>query len=193
MIRSLPSRVMLIVRGAGQRGRRAEDHLVPPAAQGRDLVAHRHPVGGLVVAVHLVDHAADVGGPRRDIGAALGIGAARGSDLAVLAELLPAAEAGLIEALHASEGAGTSARSQGSVEWPLVSASCRVIGRRACTPDLVRVVQRTIQLTTQDFRVQEGLRTRERHAELVARGVSRTMNSLSGPTATRPLSGQGGL
>jgi hypothetical protein len=36
-----------------------------------------------------------------DMDAALKIGAARGSDLAVLSELLPAAEAGLIEAVHA--------------------------------------------------------------------------------------------
>jgi hypothetical protein len=34
-----------------------------------------------------------------DMDAALRIGAARGSDLAVLSELLPAAEAGLVEAL----------------------------------------------------------------------------------------------
>jgi hypothetical protein len=34
-----------------------------------------------------------------DVAAALGIAAARGCDLAVLSELLPAAEAGLIEAL----------------------------------------------------------------------------------------------
>jgi hypothetical protein len=34
-----------------------------------------------------------------DMNAALRIGAARGSDLAVLSELLPAAEAGLLEAL----------------------------------------------------------------------------------------------
>jgi hypothetical protein len=34
-----------------------------------------------------------------DMNAALRIGAARGSDLAVLSELLPAAEAGLVEAL----------------------------------------------------------------------------------------------
>jgi hypothetical protein len=36
-----------------------------------------------------------------DMDAALKIGAARGSDLAVLSDLLPAAEAGLIEALCA--------------------------------------------------------------------------------------------
>jgi hypothetical protein len=44
-------------------------------------------------------------------------------------------------------------------------------------PDLVRGVERAIRIRTQDFRVQEGLRTRERQAELVARGASRTMNS----------------
>jgi hypothetical protein len=36
-----------------------------------------------------------------DMDAALGIAAARGLDLAVLSELLPAAEAGLVEALFA--------------------------------------------------------------------------------------------
>jgi hypothetical protein len=35
-----------------------------------------------------------------DMGAALKIGAARGSDLIILSELLPAAEAGLAEALY---------------------------------------------------------------------------------------------
>jgi peptidoglycan LD-endopeptidase CwlK len=44
-------------------------------------------------------------------------------------------------------------------------------------PDPVRLVERAIQITTQDFRGQEGLRTRERQAALVARGASRTMNS----------------
>jgi hypothetical protein len=39
-----------------------------------------------------------------DMGAALKIGAARGSHLAVLSELLPAAEAGLVEALCAGKG-----------------------------------------------------------------------------------------
>jgi peptidoglycan L-alanyl-D-glutamate endopeptidase CwlK len=38
-------------------------------------------------------------------------------------------------------------------------------------PDLVRVVERAIQITTQDFRVQKGLRTRERQGALVARGA----------------------
>ena len=54
-----------------------------------------------------------------------------------------------------------------------------MIGCRACklTWFLVRVVERAIQITTEDFRVQAGLRTRERQAELVARGASRTMSS----------------
>ena len=39
------------------------------------------------------------------------------------------------------------------------------------------MVERTTQIATQDFQVQEGLRTRERQAELVARGASRTMHS----------------
>ena len=52
-------------------------------------------------------------------------------------------------------------------------------------PDLVRVVERAIQITTQDFRVQAGLRTRERQAELVARGASRTMHSAREVTSTR--------
>lgn len=44
-------------------------------------------------------------------------------------------------------------------------------------PDLVRVVQRAIELTKQDFTVLEGLRTRERQKQLVAKGASKTMNS----------------
>ena len=39
-----------------------------------------------------------------DMDAALKIGAARGCDLAALSELLPAAEAGLIEAIRAGKG-----------------------------------------------------------------------------------------
>jgi hypothetical protein len=39
-----------------------------------------------------------------DMDAVLKIGAARGHDLDVLSELLPAAEAGLVEAVRASEG-----------------------------------------------------------------------------------------
>jgi hypothetical protein len=39
-----------------------------------------------------------------DMDAALKVGAARGCDIAVLAELLPTAEAGLVEALCAEKG-----------------------------------------------------------------------------------------
>jgi hypothetical protein len=44
-------------------------------------------------------------------------------------------------------------------------------------PDLVRVVEQAIKLTTQDFRVIEGLRTKERQRYLVDKGASKTMNS----------------
>ena len=44
-------------------------------------------------------------------------------------------------------------------------------------PDLVRVVERAIQITTQDFSVHDGLRTAEEQKRLVASGASQTMNS----------------
>jgi len=44
-------------------------------------------------------------------------------------------------------------------------------------PDLVRVVERAIELTSVDFTVLEGLRTTERQKTLVAAGASKTMNS----------------
>lgn len=44
-------------------------------------------------------------------------------------------------------------------------------------PDLVRVVERAIQLTEVDFMVTEGLRTAARQRQLVAAGASRTLNS----------------
>lgn len=44
-------------------------------------------------------------------------------------------------------------------------------------PDLVKVVKRAIDITGMDFRVSEGLRTKERQAELVRQGASQTMNS----------------
>ena len=44
-------------------------------------------------------------------------------------------------------------------------------------PDLVKVVKRAIELTKQDFTVLEGLRTKERQKQLVAKGASKTMNS----------------
>lgn len=44
-------------------------------------------------------------------------------------------------------------------------------------PDLVAVVKRAITLTEIDFTVTEGLRTRERQAQLVKAGASQTMKS----------------
>ena len=44
-------------------------------------------------------------------------------------------------------------------------------------PDLVDVVKRAIEITTIDFGVIEGVRTKERQEELVAKGASKTMKS----------------
>ena len=50
-------------------------------------------------------------------------------------------------------------------------------------PDLVKVVHRAIQLTTQDFTVLEGVRSIETQREYVRKGASQTMDSrhLVGP------------
>lgn len=54
---------------------------------------------------------------------------------------------------------------------------------RGVHPDLVKVVQRAIQLTTQDFTVLEGVRSIETQREYVRKGASQTMDSrhLVGP------------
>lgn len=44
-------------------------------------------------------------------------------------------------------------------------------------PDLVRIVERAIEITKQDFTVVDGLRSLERQRELVKSGASKTMNS----------------
>ena len=44
-------------------------------------------------------------------------------------------------------------------------------------PDLVKVVQRAIQITDQDFTVIEGLRDIKRQEELLRKGATQTMNS----------------
>ena len=44
-------------------------------------------------------------------------------------------------------------------------------------PDLIRVVERAIELTEVDFTVLEGVRSKARQAQLVASGASQTMNS----------------
>lgn len=43
--------------------------------------------------------------------------------------------------------------------------------------DLVRVARRALELSPVDFVITEGLRTRKRQEELVAKGASKTMNS----------------
>lgn len=43
--------------------------------------------------------------------------------------------------------------------------------------NLVKVVKRAIEISTVDFRVIEGVRTKARQAELVRKGASKTMNS----------------
>ena len=44
-------------------------------------------------------------------------------------------------------------------------------------PDLIRVVERAIELTEVDFTVLEGVRSKARQAQLVASGASQTLNS----------------
>lgn len=44
-------------------------------------------------------------------------------------------------------------------------------------PDLVKVVERAIQITKVDFAITEGLRTAERQRQLIKQGVSRTQHS----------------
>jgi peptidoglycan L-alanyl-D-glutamate endopeptidase CwlK len=44
-------------------------------------------------------------------------------------------------------------------------------------PDLVKVVERAIEITKQDFVVIEGLRSEARQRELLAKGATRTLNS----------------
>lgn len=48
---------------------------------------------------------------------------------------------------------------------------------RGVHPDLVAVVERAIEITGQDFTVIEGVRSKKRQRELVAKGFSKTMNS----------------
>lgn len=50
-------------------------------------------------------------------------------------------------------------------------------------PDLVKVVERTIQITTVDFTVLEGVRDPQRQRTLVDSGASQTMNSRHIPGA----------
>lgn len=54
---------------------------------------------------------------------------------------------------------------------------------RGVHPDLVKVVERAIQITTVDFTVLEGVRSPERQKKLVESGASQTMNSRHIPGA----------
>ena len=45
-------------------------------------------------------------------------------------------------------------------------------------PDLVKVVERAIQITAQDFTVFDGLRTADEQRNMVSSGASQTMNSM---------------
>ena len=60
-----------------------------------------------------------------------------------------------------------------------------VLGRRSLArlegvhPDLVAVVKRAIEITPQDFAVLEGLRTKERQAQLVQAGADRKSTRLN--------------
>ena len=54
---------------------------------------------------------------------------------------------------------------------------------RGVHPDLVRVVERAIEITHQDFSVHDGLRTLEEQKRYVASGVSQTLNSKHRPQA----------
>lgn len=48
---------------------------------------------------------------------------------------------------------------------------------RGVHPDLVKVIRRAIQISKQDFKVLEGVRSVARQRELVKKGASRTMRS----------------
>lgn len=52
-------------------------------------------------------------------------------------------------------------------------------------PDLVRVVERAIEVTSMDFMVIEGVRTLEKQREYFRAGKSRTMNSRHLPRAAK--------
>lgn len=66
---------------------------------------------------------------------------------------------------------------------PVVKPGGFVLGARSLSrllgvhEDLVRVVKRAIEITSIDFTVIEGLRTKERQAQLVKLGASQTMKS----------------
>ena len=60
-------------------------------------------------------------------------------------------------------------------KYSLGSRSLREL--KGVHPDIVRVVMRAIEISTQNFMVLDGLRTKKEQRKLVARGVSKTMRS----------------
>ena len=73
-----------------------------------------------------------------------------------------------------------SAVATGSAEAHHLPFELSALSRRRLLgvhPDLVRCVERAIQITDVDFLVVEGVRNIKRQKELVAKGASRTMNS----------------
>ncbi len=64
-----------------------------------------------------------------------------------------------------------------------VLGSASIAHLQGVHPSLVKCVLRAIELTTQDFTVYEGLRTRTRQTELVHQGYSKTMDSQHIPQA----------
>lgn len=68
-------------------------------------------------------------------------------------------------------------------DQPLVEASGFELGEKSLkrlegvNNNLVKVVKRAIEITPIDFMVVEGVRTKERQRQLVAKGASKTMNS----------------
>lgn len=60
---------------------------------------------------------------------------------------------------------------------PFVLGSTSRARLKQVHPDLVKVVERAIQLTPLDFTITEGRRTVARQRQLVAEGASKTMNS----------------
>ena len=60
----------------------------------------------------------------------------------------------------------------------MYSLSQRSLDRlKGVHPDLIAVVRRAIALSTVDFRVEQGLRSRSEQAVLLRKGATRTMNS----------------
>jgi peptidoglycan L-alanyl-D-glutamate endopeptidase CwlK len=56
---------------------------------------------------------------------------------------------------------------------------------RGVHPDLIRVVERAIQLSTIDFRITQGVRTLAEQKKLLAAGASRTLKSRHIPASNR--------